>query len=89
MCDYACINVFVFVCVCVYMCLCVYVCICVSVCVLCVCMYMCVYVHVHVHMCMCAGEVRGQLVRLFSPSTMWVPEVRIKLSGLVASTLTH
>lgn len=42
------------------------------------------------HVCHSAlTEVIGQLTRVISPLTIWVPGTELRVSALIASTLTH
>lgn len=44
--------------------------------------------HVYVYMCMPCCICAGQKTNRFSPITMWVSEIKIRLTGLLASAFT-
>lgn len=80
--------------------LCMHLCVSMSKCVcvhLNVCAYICVCVHMYIWVCVCicgGGEVRGLsrvgclLPLCLSPSTLWVPEIKLRMSGLVVIAIT-
>lgn len=54
-------------------------------------LFICVYMYVYGHRCARAWVWRSgeNLWTWFSPFTMWIPAMNLKLSGLVVSTFTH
>lgn len=56
------------------------------------CMHACVSVCAHVYECMCTChwrvEVKGQLAGVVPSVYHWVPGIKLRSSGLVASTIT-